>query len=155
MENNNNNNSKPSGTSLPMTKREEREEKMLSLARAGLSSYLCRLCTLRVHLSVLGVVSTPPQYVHEVPTDEVPIHEMPVYAASVHLSTRYPFIRYLSVKYLSMRYLSMTCYQMLGWMEELAYPLKLWRRELFEYMKVCQGVAGRQGPSHPRHHPNW
>jgi hypothetical protein len=32
------------------------------LAQAGLSSYLCRLCTRRVHLFMLGVVSTPPQY---------------------------------------------------------------------------------------------
>jgi hypothetical protein len=51
-------------TSILMTKREEKEEKRcVSLALAGLSSYLCRLCTLCVHLSVLGVVSTPPHYV--------------------------------------------------------------------------------------------
>jgi hypothetical protein len=30
-------------------------------AQAGLSSYLCRLCTMRIHLSMLGVVFTPPQ----------------------------------------------------------------------------------------------
>jgi len=42
--------------------RREEKEKMLVLARAGLSSYLCRLCTMYVNLSVLGVVSTPPQY---------------------------------------------------------------------------------------------
>jgi hypothetical protein len=37
-------------------------KRALSLAQAGLSSYLCRLCTPCVHLSVLGVVSIPPQY---------------------------------------------------------------------------------------------
>jgi hypothetical protein len=36
----------------------------LFLARAGLSSYLYRLCTTCVNLSMLGVVSTPSQYIN-------------------------------------------------------------------------------------------
>src|SRR5271168_3258985 len=38
-------------------------ERCLLLALAGLSSYLCRLRTLCVHQSVLGVISTPPQHI--------------------------------------------------------------------------------------------
>jgi hypothetical protein len=37
-------------------------ERCLFVFPAGLASYLCRLCTMRIHLSMLGVVSTPPQY---------------------------------------------------------------------------------------------
>jgi hypothetical protein len=44
-----------------MTKREGK--KSHDIARAGLSSYLCRLCPMCVNLSRAGVVSTPPQYV--------------------------------------------------------------------------------------------
>ena len=45
--NNNNNNSRPSPTSTLMTKREEKGGKdACSLPEAGLSSYLCRLCTM-------------------------------------------------------------------------------------------------------------
>jgi hypothetical protein len=36
-------------------------KRCLSLTRAGLFCYLCRLCTVCVHLSVLRVVSTLPQ----------------------------------------------------------------------------------------------
>jgi hypothetical protein len=42
-------------------KKEKRKDSWL-LARAGLSSYLCRLCTMCVNLSMLGVVSTTPHY---------------------------------------------------------------------------------------------
>jgi hypothetical protein len=37
-----------------MTKKEEKEEKDACACPAELSSYLCRLCTLCVHLSILG-----------------------------------------------------------------------------------------------------
>jgi hypothetical protein len=44
-----------SPTSILTTKRGEKEEKdAWFFAQAGLASYLCRLCTLCVHLSVLG-----------------------------------------------------------------------------------------------------
>jgi hypothetical protein len=43
--------------------KEEGKKRCLFLARAGLSSYLSRLCTMCVNLSILGVVSTPPQYI--------------------------------------------------------------------------------------------
>jgi hypothetical protein len=44
-------------------KRKKKERKgSCFLARAGLSSYLCRLCPMCVNPSMLGVVSTPPQY---------------------------------------------------------------------------------------------
>jgi hypothetical protein len=48
-------------TSPPENKGKKRGGEMLVLARPGLPSYLCRLPTLCVDLSVLGVVSTPPQ----------------------------------------------------------------------------------------------
>jgi hypothetical protein len=51
----------PDVTSNDEKRRKGRRRGFL-LARRGLPSYLCRLCTLRVHLSVLGEVSTPPQY---------------------------------------------------------------------------------------------
>jgi hypothetical protein len=45
-----------------LTKRERNKRKdPCSFARAGLSGYLCKLCTMCVNLSMLGVVSTPPQ----------------------------------------------------------------------------------------------
>jgi hypothetical protein len=47
--------SRPSPTSTLMTKREEKGEKDACVCSPELSSYLCRLCTLCVHLS--GVVS--------------------------------------------------------------------------------------------------
>jgi hypothetical protein len=40
---------------------ERRRKEACFLARARLSSYLYRLCVMCVHLSMLGVVSTPPQ----------------------------------------------------------------------------------------------
>src|SRR5277367_6365273 len=40
--------------------REKGRERCLLVAQAGLASYLCRLCTLSVHLSVLGGWITPP-----------------------------------------------------------------------------------------------
>jgi hypothetical protein len=43
------------------SKREEEGKGACSLARAELSSYLYRLYVTCVHLSMLGVVSTPPQ----------------------------------------------------------------------------------------------
>ena len=53
-------------TPTSTSKTEEEEEKgWFSLARAGLSSYLCRLCTMCVNLSMLRVVSTPPHYLHK------------------------------------------------------------------------------------------
>jgi hypothetical protein len=44
------------------SKIEARKKEPLLLARAGLSSYLYRLCIMCVNLSMLGVVSTPPHW---------------------------------------------------------------------------------------------
>jgi hypothetical protein len=57
----------PDGTSNGQERRMGRK-RCLSLARAGLLSYLCMLCTMCASLSRLGGVSTPPQ--HEIaPSD--------------------------------------------------------------------------------------
>jgi hypothetical protein len=42
--------------------RKKKKKEASCLARAGLSSYLYRLCITCINLSMLGVVSTPPQY---------------------------------------------------------------------------------------------
>jgi hypothetical protein len=60
--------SRPGHADTRRSREEEEEEEeeegkgACSLARAGLSSYLYRLCVMCVHLSMLGAVFTPPQY---------------------------------------------------------------------------------------------
>jgi hypothetical protein len=60
-------------------------ERCLLLAQAGLSSYLCRLCTMCVSLSRLGVVSTPLQYDGRLtPRYDVPVSGSSLVACSIN-----------------------------------------------------------------------
>jgi hypothetical protein len=52
-------------------KRRRRRRRGFVACPTWLASYLCRLRTLRVHLSVLGVVSTPPHWFDDTSIDSL------------------------------------------------------------------------------------